>query len=94
MVRAYRILEGTRMNRKSEYKDKKKYRETNARYKKKYYKRTENARNKGKLWTKEEDEKVLAHDIPDRELAELIGRSQKAIIVRRSRLIRWYGLKE
>lgn len=37
-------------------------------------------------WTREEDEQVLAHSIPDRELSSLIRRSMKSISNRRWRL--------
>lgn len=37
-------------------------------------------------WTREEDELVLAHSIPDRELSSLIRRSMKSISNRRWRL--------
>lgn len=37
-------------------------------------------------WTQEEDIKVLAHSVTDRELARDIGRSVQAIQIRRSRL--------
>lgn len=37
-------------------------------------------------WTGEEDEQVLAHSVPDRELSSLIRRSMKSISNRRWRL--------
>lgn len=37
-------------------------------------------------WTQKEDRQVIEHSIPDRDLAEKIGRSVTAIQVRRSRL--------
>lgn len=71
------------MNRKSDYKDMERFRETKRNYYRKYYKVTENARNSRKRWTKEKDRLIIEHSIPDRELSELIGRSMKAILVRR-----------
>ncbi len=38
-------------------------------------------------WTEEEDEQVLAHSVPDRELSSLIRRSMKSISNRRWRLL-------
>lgn len=38
-------------------------------------------------WTAAEDEQVLAHEIPDRELVDKINRSMGAIHVRRCRLL-------
>lgn len=37
-------------------------------------------------WTQDEDNQVLAHSIPDRELSAKIGRSLNAIHVRRTRI--------
>lgn len=39
-------------------------------------------------WSPREDRQVLAHEIPDRELASKLGRSVNAIGVRRARLNR------
>ena len=44
------------------------------------------ARNSRAEWTEREDKMVLAHSIPDRELAAKIGRSVQAIQIRRSRI--------
>ena len=41
--------------------------------------------NKG-MYTCEEDKLVLAHSIPDRELAKKLGRSVQSIQIRRNRL--------
>lgn len=40
----------------------------------------------GEPWTQEEDRRVLAHTIPDRQLAAEINRSVRAIQIRRSRI--------
>lgn len=74
------------MNRKSDYKDLDKWRSTCNRQKRRYYRRTQGAYNSRAPWTIKEDEIVLEHSIPDREISKLIGRSQSAIIVRRCNL--------
>lgn len=74
------------MNRGSRYKDKEKLRATNAAQKRRYRLRTGGGYRLSMTWTEAEDRAVLAHSIPDRELAERIGRSVQAIHVRRSRL--------
>lgn len=40
----------------------------------------------GKHWTSKHDDAVLAHTVCDRELGKTIGRSVKAIHIRRARL--------
>lgn len=50
------------------------------------YAQTQGAENARKLWTMAEDERVLARDKSDRELAAELGRSVQAIQVRRVRL--------
>ena len=50
------------------------------------YAQTQDAPNARTEWTEREDRMVLAHEIPDRELAAKIGRSVQAIQVRRSRI--------
>jgi len=55
--------------------------------KKAYYKRmAEFATNNYDRFTKEDKEKIIAHSIPDRDLAVEIGRSVQAIQVQRSRM--------
>lgn len=71
------------MNRKNEYKNLEKWRATKRRYQNKYYSKTVNAPNSGKPWTKEEIDLILSKPIPDRELSEKLGRSMKAIIMKR-----------
>lgn len=39
-----------------------------------------------RLWSQDEDRRVIAHTIPDRELAQDLGRSVQAIQVRRCKL--------
>lgn len=48
-----------------------------------YYAQTQDAPNQYQPWTQAEERLVLAHDRPDRELSALIGRSVRAIHVRR-----------
>lgn len=67
--------------RKSRYKDKEKWRVVVTRYTRNYYQKTANY--KKRSWTKEEDELVLSHKMPDRELSSLISRSMKSIVMRR-----------
>lgn len=64
--------------------------ERTAAYQRAYRERTGGgtAPNRFGRWTKEEDERVLAHSIPDRDLGAAIGRSVMAIAVRRSKLKR------
>lgn len=50
------------------------------------YAQTAGAPNTRSEWTEREDRLVLAHAIPDRELAAQIGRSVQAIQIRRSRI--------
>lgn len=60
--------------------------EARARSRQRNYAKTQGGPNTGKLWTSAEDERVLAHDITDRELSAELGRSVQAIQVRRVRL--------
>ena len=68
------------------YKDMDKWFEAKRRGRKKYYAATSNAINNRKLYTDEENAKILAHEISDRELSKEIGRSMKAIQHQRARL--------
>ena len=68
------------------YKDMDKWYEAKRRGRKKYYMATSNAKNNKKLYSDEENAKILAHEIPDRELSKEIGRSMKAIQNQRARL--------
>lgn len=52
-----------------------------------YYKRSElKAFNKKQIWTVEDCNMILLRYLPDSNIAELIGRSVKAIQVKRARL--------
>ena len=73
------------MNRKHEYADPQKARETGNRQNRKYYGRT-SYKYPRRPWSAYEDEIILKHENIDRDLSELLKRSQKAIVVRRSRL--------
>lgn len=53
---------------------------------KRYYAQFQGAPNTRKPWTEAENLRVLAHDIPDRELAKELGRSVQAIQVHRGRI--------
>ena len=65
------------------YKTNKRWRHNNPkkRYegKSRYYKKTSYSRNHGKEWTVEEMDLVLAHEMPDSELSEKLGRSVASI---------------
>ena len=74
--------------RKESYKDVEKWRKATRDYKRRYYGRTAFAKNHMKPWREDEDEIVLAHETTDRQIAERLGRSVKAIQIRRSRLTR------
>lgn len=73
------------MNRKQQYRDKDKCRETCRRQKQRYYGRT-SFLYPARLWTYEEDEMVTAHEITDSELSAKIERSVRAIQRRRWQL--------
>lgn len=53
---------------------------------KKYYARTAFSRNYKKLWDSTEERLIMRHEVPDRELAELLGRSVGSIQHKRARL--------
>ena len=56
-------------------------------YNRVYFKQSaKKAKNSKSHWTKVEDQLVIRHEQPDRELAHVIGRSQKAIEARRHKL--------
>lgn len=50
------------------------------------YAQTGSAPNSGRPWTQAEDQLVREHSIPDRELSAKIGRSVRAIQIRRNRI--------
>jgi hypothetical protein len=67
------------MNRKNEYRDLEKWRNTKRKSKLKNYRKTQNAENHGKRWDGKDIQKVLAHEISDAELSQKLGRSVQAI---------------
>lgn len=71
-------------NRKERYSDMEKYLKTRNAQRKRYYRKT--AKYGWRLWTKEEDERVLAHDISDTKLSKEIMRSVQSIQMRRCNL--------
>ena len=75
------------MKCKKQYRDKEKYRKYHNNWSKRYYGKTEKARNKGKRWNEEEMRMLLEKTMPDRELSNVIGRSMKAIQIKRTKLI-------
>ncbi len=72
------------MNRKKEYKNLDKYHETCRRQKQRYYGKTQLYEKHS--WSCKEDEIVLERNMTDTEISSAIGRSVRAIQVRRSRL--------
>lgn len=74
------------MNRKETYADLDKWRRTKNAYFRRYYDKTTDAPNRGQGWTVEEERLVLEHSMSDHELSRLIGRSVKAIQIKRSKL--------
>lgn len=74
------------MNRKNEYKDLEKWRKSCENQRKRYYAKTTDAENKNKPYSDREIELILQHDITDTQLSKMIGRSVKAIQVKRAKL--------
>lgn len=74
------------MNRKNEYKDLEKWRKSCENQRKRYYAKTTDAENKNQPYTEREIELILQHDITDTQLSKMIGRSVKAIQVKRAKL--------
>lgn len=74
------------MNRRREYADADKAKRTAALQKRRYRARTGSGY-EPREWTRSEEKAVVAHVIPDRELAVELGRSVQAIQVKRSRLM-------
>lgn len=68
------------------YKSYEKYRINALLEKQRYRDRTGSGKYARRAYSKEEDERILAHDITDRELSKQIKRSVEAIQIRRSRL--------
>lgn len=76
------------MNRKKDYRDMDRYRETRNAQKRRYYRRTEKSINSGQPWTPHEIKRVMEHNVTDMQLSKEIGRSVAAIQVMRNRLKR------
>ncbi len=74
------------VNRRKSYKTEESYQTGERKWKSEWRKRTGSFRYDPRQWTLAEDQLVLAHEMPDRELSKLIHRSAQAIQVRRSRL--------
>ena len=75
------------MNRRSDYKDLEKWRKTKKLQQKRYYdKHAKCAINSRERYTEEEIEMILNHEISDVELSKKIGRSVKAIQIKRCKL--------
>jgi len=68
------------------YADKEKYRKYRNGCNSRYYKRTEDAPNKKLRWTLGEINMILKKEHSDMELSALLGRSVKAIQIKRSKL--------
>lgn len=74
------------MLRKSEYKDLEKYKKTKREQEKRYYGKTQDAPNSRKYWTSREIKMIMAKNMADRELSQILGRSMKAIQVKRYKI--------
>ena len=74
------------MLRKSKYKDLEKYKKTKREQQKRYYAKTQDALNSRKYWTPREIKIIMAKNMSDRELSRILGRSMKAIEVKRSKI--------
>ena len=74
------------MLRKSEYKDLEKYKKTKREQEKRYYGKTQDALNSRKYWTSREIKMIMAKNMSDRELSQILGRSMKAIQVKRYKI--------
>lgn len=80
------VLVGDCINRKKLYKDMDKWRKTCREQKRRYYEKTQNSRNKGSKYTLEEIKMILDKNYSDTELSQILGRSVKAIQVKRCKL--------
>lgn len=76
------------MNRKNLYRDMEKFRITRERQKARYYGKTTDAENRRNPWTVHEIDAIMKRDKSDTELSAELGRSVKAIQVRRSTIKR------
>ena len=73
-------------NRKALYKNKDKFRETFREQKARYRKRTGSGEYAPSTYTDEQNQMILAHEIPDRELSEIIKHSVDSIQRQRCKL--------
>lgn len=72
--------------RKYSYQDMSKYYKTRREQVRRYAERTGSGQYPKRRWNDEEDQRVLNHSIPDRQLSKEIQRSVKAIQIRRCEL--------
>lgn len=72
------------MNRKKDYRDIGRWRETCRRQTQRYYDKT--ATFQKIPWTQHDIDLIIRHEHPDRELSRMTGHSVRAIQVKRSRL--------
>lgn len=71
--------------KKNSYRDMEKFKNTIRRQQKRYYDKTKDAKNTGNYWSKRDIKLVMEHKMTDTELSALLGRSVKAIQIKRSR---------
>lgn len=76
------------MIRKNLYKDMEKFRITREKQKARYYGKTTNAENRYQPWSVHEIDAIMKREKSDTELSAELGRSVKAIQVRRSTIKR------
>lgn len=74
------------MLRKSSYKDLEKFKETKREQQKRYYQKTQNAPNKMTRWQPDEIAMIMAKNVSDRKLSQMLGRSMKAILLKRHKV--------
>lgn len=72
--------------RKHSYRDMSKYYRTRRKQVRRYAERTGSGQYPKRRWNDEEDQRVLSHSIPDRQLSKEIQRSVIAIQIRRCEL--------
>lgn len=73
-------------NTRKMYKDMNKYHATQRKYKTGYRERTGSGLYEPRPYDADEDEMILKHEIPDRELSVMLERSVLAIQIHRTRL--------
>lgn len=64
------------------------YKRAKRKYNRRYYARTTDAERRYARYTDAEEKLILAHVVSDAELSQIIGRSVRAIQVRRSILVK------